>query len=293
MVSFLSSPFSTSEVGATNAPELWQAAFPWPRSDGHKHTRGRALIAGGAVMTGAARLAARAALRMGAGLVTVASPPEAFTVYATALESVMVRPCATLAAWKALIEDSRASALLIGPGLGQGDETEGRVCAALASGRPCVVDADALTAFAAIPEVLLAALNPACVLTPHEGEFARLFGKGLALQAPKAERALRAAQQAGCVVVLKGSPTLIATPEGWLTATTNGPPDLATAGSGDVLAGMILGLLASGMPVFEAANAAVWLHGEVACAFGPGLIAEDLVAGIPAALQALKEGAWS
>jgi hydroxyethylthiazole kinase-like uncharacterized protein yjeF len=265
-----------------NTPGLWREVFPFPQGDSHKYSRGTALIRGGAVMTGAARLAARAAQRMGAGLVTVAAPAAALPIYAEALESVIVRPCDTLADWQALSNDTRNPALLIGPGLGLGAAQREEILAALATQNSCVIDADGLTNFAANPEMFFKNLHEACVLTPHEGEFARLFGESTG---DKTARAATAAKRAGCVVLLKGAETIIAAPDGRTAINRNAPPWLATAGSGDVLAGMILGLIAQKMPVFESACAAAWLHGRVAAAHGPGLIAEDIVAGIPAILQ--------
>jgi NAD(P)H-hydrate epimerase len=269
---------------AANRPEWWQAAFPWPDVTGHKYSRGHALIAGGAVMTGAARLAARAAARLGAGLVTVAAPPVAFPIYAAALAGVIVQPAAGAAAFRALLTDSRRNAALIGPGAGLDSETRQKTLAILAAGKRAVLDADALSVFADDPSVLYAAIESDCVLTPHEGEFTRLFNAA----GGKLDRAVAAARTSGAVVVLKGSDTVIAAPDGRAAINEGAPPDLATAGSGDVLAGMVLALLAQGMPVFEAASAAVWLHGDAARRFGPGLVAEDLIETLPAALAALK-----
>ncbi|MDR3448263.1 MAG: NAD(P)H-hydrate dehydratase [Alphaproteobacteria bacterium] len=267
-----------------NAPALWRAAFPFPTADSHKYTRGTALIRGGAVMTGASRLAARAAQRIGAGLVTVAAPESALPIYAEALESVIVRPCNELAEWESLIADAKQPALLIGPGLGQGEGQKEEILATLAAQRPCVLDADALTAFADDPKILFKNLHAQCVLTPHEGEFAKLFGKNTG---DKIERACAASSRAGCVVLLKGAETIIAALDGNAVVNRNAPPWLATAGSGDVLAGMIVGLLAQKMAPFEAACASAWVHGRAAALHGPGLIAEDIVAGIPAVLQEL------
>jgi len=265
-----------------NAPVLWRKDFPFPDADSHKYSRGTALIRGGAVMTGAARLAARAAQRMGAGLVTLAAPQSALPIYANALESVIVRPSDTLQDWKSLIDSDRHPAILIGPGLGLGDAQKAEVLAALAAKRPTVVDADGLTNFANQPETLLKALHPNCVLTPHEGEFAKLFGES---KNDKIARAVDAAKRAGCVVLLKGAETVIASPDGKAVVNCNAPPWLATAGAGDVLAGMILGLIAQKMPVFQAACASAWIHGQTATIHGPGLIAEDIVEGIPSVLK--------
>lgn len=264
-----------------NGPALWRALLPHPRAADHKYSRGHALVVGGdGAHSGAARLAARAALRAGAGLVTVHPPRAALPVYAAQLTAVMV---ASTAALGAALADVRRNALLIGPGCGASATTRARVLQALAAGKRCVLDADALTAFADDPPALFAALRPDAVLTPHEGEYRRLF----AHEGDKRARARAAAAECGAVVVLKGPDSVIAAPDGRAAINANAPPTLATAGAGDVLAGLILGLLAQGMPSFEAAAAAVWLHGAAAAAFGPGLIAEDLTETIPCAFQAL------
>jgi NAD(P)H-hydrate epimerase len=271
---------------AANHPDWWREAFPWPAPESHKYTRGHALVAGGAVMTGAARLAARAAARLGAGLVTVAAPEAAFPIYAAALTGIIVQPAGGLDDFRALLTDPRRNAALIGPGAGIGEETRDKVLAILAAKKRTVLDADALTSFVKNAEVLFGAIHSPCVLTPHEGEFARLFDRS----GSKLERACRAARTSGAVMLLKGNDTVIAAPDGRAAINPGAPPELATAGSGDVLAGMVLGLLAQDMPAFEAAAAAVWLHAEAARRFGAGLIAEDLVEGLPAALAALKGG---
>ena len=282
---------------AANDMDWWRSAFPWPRATDHKYTRGHALVAGGALMTGAARLAARAAARVGAGLVTAAAPEIAFATYAAALTGVIVQPVAGLEALRALLADRRRNAALIGPGAGVLPETRERTLAILAAGKRAVLDADALSVFADDPAILFAAIGaadtPTPVLTPHEGEFARLFGKRFDGSASKLARASDAAQASGAVVLLKGSDTVIAAPDGRAAINPGAPAELATAGAGDVLAGMVLGLLAQGMPAFEAAAAAVWLHGDAARRVGPGLVAEDLVEALPAALAALKDGAPS
>jgi hydroxyethylthiazole kinase-like uncharacterized protein yjeF len=265
-----------------NAPTLWSARFPIPQVDGHKYSRGHAVVvSGGVASTGAARLAARAALRAGAGLVTIASPREALPVNAAANLAVMVRAVDGAKELAMLVEDKRLNAVVIGPGGGVGAAMREMVLAALAGSRAVVLDADALTSFADDPDELFFAtkIRPApTVLTPHQGEFARLFKEPS--QAPgvasKCDLARRAAAAAGAVVLLKGADTVVAEPEGRAAITDNAPPWLATAGSGDVLAGIIAGLLAQGMPAFEAANAAAWLHGAAGNEAGPGLIAEDL-----------------
>ena len=284
---------------AANHPAWWMEAFPWPGAEDHKYRRGHALVAGGAVMTGAGRLAARAAARAGAGLVTVAAPEPAFAIYAAALTGVIVAPVAGSEAFAALLADPRRNAALIGPGAGPGPETRDKALAILAAGKRAVLDADALTAFAEAPEALFGAIRGPCVLTPHEGEFARLFDDAGGKLGGKLERARRAARASGAVVLLKGPDTVIAAPDGRAAINENAPPTLATAGSGDVLAGLVLGLLAQGMPEFEAASAAAWLHGAAAAEAGPGLVAEDLIARLPAALAQLRKvaqttgGSWT
>ena len=271
-----------------NQPALWRERFPWPAPGDHKYGRGHAVVVGGGgETTGAARLAARAALRAGSGLVTVASPPDALATYAATLEAVMVRSVADDAAFDALIADRRKNAVLAGPGNGVNETTKRRVLAALAAGKACVLDADALTVFQDDPAELFGAIASPCLLTPHEGEFARLFhGEG-----DKLTRARAAAARCGAAVLLKGGDTVIASPDGRAAINANAPPTLATAGSGDVLAGIALGLLAQGMAPFDAGCAAAWLHGEAAARFGPGLIAEDICETLPAALAALESGA--
>ena len=270
-----------------NDPELWQNLLPFPKKEDNKYTRGHALIRGGGLMTGAARLAARAAQRMGAGLVTLAATEKSLPIYAEALESVIVRPVDTAGEWDALVHNPQNDVILIGPGLGLGALEKSFVLDALASGKSMVLDADVFTNFASSPDLLLKALHARCVLTPHEGEFERLFGPFMDSRTDRQERIRKAAALAGCIILLKGSETIISDPQGMAVVNTDAPPWLATAGAGDVLAGMILGLIAQKMPVFAAAGAAAWIHGRIAADFGLGLIAEDLVAGIPAALQNL------
>jgi ADP-dependent NAD(P)H-hydrate dehydratase / NAD(P)H-hydrate epimerase len=268
---------------AENHPAWWLATLPRPGLDSHKYMRGHALVAGGAMMTGAARLASRAAARLGAGLVTVAAPKDAFPIYAGALTGIIVHPVAGFDDFRALLADLRRNAALIGPGAGVGTETRGKALAILEAGKRAVLDADALTSFADDPQTLFAAIRSPVVMTPHAGEFGRLFDAG----GSKPERVRRAARQSGAVIVLKGADTVIAAPDGRLAINANAPPDLATAGSGDVLAGMVLGLLTQGMEPFAAAAAAVWLHGDAASRLGAGLVAEDLVEALAPALRGL------
>jgi hydroxyethylthiazole kinase-like uncharacterized protein yjeF len=268
-----------------NGPATWAPDFPWPALEGHKYRRGHlAVVGGGIASSGAARLAARAGLRVGAGLVTCAVPPSAVTTYAAHLTSVMINPIADAAALAAWFGDRRITACVLGPGQGVSDETCAAVLTALESQKPLVLDADALSVFSSGPKLLMDALHERCVLTPHEGEFARLFDRtGDRLQDVRS-----AARRSGAVVLLKGPDTVIAHPAGRALINDNAPPFLATAGSGDVLAGLIGGLLAQGMPTFHAAAAGVWLHGKLGVEGGPGLIAEDLPDLLPMVLPRLK-----
>jgi hydroxyethylthiazole kinase-like uncharacterized protein yjeF len=268
---------------AENVPDWWLDAFPRPRLEAHKYARGHAIVTGGAVMTGAARLAARAAARLGAGLVTVAAPESAFSIYAAALTGVIVHPIADISAFQCFLEDARRNAALIGPGAGVGEETREKTLKILAAGKRAVLDADALTSFAREPDTLFSAIRSPCVMTPHAGEFSRIFDTS----GDKPERARRAAKRSGAVVLLKGADTVIAAPDGRVAINANAPPQLATAGSGDVLAGIMLGLLAQGMEPFEAAAAAAWVHGAAATRFGAGLVAEDLLDAVVPVLQGL------
>jgi hydroxyethylthiazole kinase-like uncharacterized protein yjeF len=282
-----------------NSPAVWRGAFPDLRIDSNKYARGSALVlSGGASHTGAARLAARAALRVGAGLVTLASPLDAVAVNAAHATAVMVAPFDGAAGFAQLLADSRRNAIVIGPAAGVGAATKALVATALArkegsaAPRSFVLDADALTSFASEAGELAALTRGARVdtaITPHDGEFARLFKGNLEITSlpSKLARARAAAAFLGAVVVSKGADTVVAEPGGRATIGVDLPPTLATAGSGDVLAGLIGGLLAQGMPTFEAASCAVWLHGAAARAFGPGLIAEDLPETLPQVLRAL------
>ncbi|MGE5267272.1 MAG: NAD(P)H-hydrate dehydratase, partial [Deltaproteobacteria bacterium] len=295
-----------------NAPELWLGRFPRPRMEAHKYARGHAVVVSGpAFHSGAARLAARGALRAGAGLVTVASPPSALPENAAHLTAVMLAPCESAEALARILDDKRKNALLIGPGAGVARETADMAAAALRSGASVVLDADALTSFAgrqpgagaekfrfgftasltddpsrpaSLGDLIAEQPRRPVVVTPHEGEFARLWPEP---SGTKLDRARVAAMRSGAVVILKGADTVIAAPDGRAAINSNAPPSLATAGSGDVLAGIVTGLLAQTMPPFEAACAAVWLHGEAARHFGPGLIAEDLPDALPAVLAAV------
>lgn len=277
-----------------NLPELWRMDLPVPRLTGHKYDRGHAVVVSGpSWSTGAARLAARGALRAGAGLVTIASPREALAINAAASLAVMVRPVDGASELSAFLADRRLNAVAIGPGIGVGENTCALVLAALSGDRGVVLDADAITSFAGDPErlarALLARRDRATILTPHEGEFSRYFWPldERTKVGSKLDRARLAASITGATVLIKGGDTVVAAADGRASIAGNAPAFLATAGAGDVLTGMAAGLLAQGMPAFKAASAAVWLHGEAAAAFGPGLISEDLPETLPRVYRAL------
>ncbi len=272
-----------------NGPEAWLARFPWPTHASHKHARGRLVVVSGeAWNTGAARLSARAGLRMGAGLVTILSPSDALAVNAAHLEAVMLKGFDTEAELEQAAAD--VDAAIIGPAAGVTENTLVNVMALARTGAALVIDADAITVFRDDPEELFSVLDVDDVLTPHPGEFERLF-PGLLKEAPdRIAAARRAAQRADAIVLLKGADTVIAAPDGRACVNSNGSPWLATAGSGDVLAGFIGSLIAQGMESFEAACAAAWIHAEAAELHGPGLIAEDLPGLAPTILRRLYEG---
>ena len=278
----------TGQLGVrlwANGPRLWRTLVPRRTAASHKYSHGHALVLGGGIASsGASRMAARAALRAGAGLVTVVCPEAALATHAAQLTAVMVAPFADPTGFARQLEDPRRNAILLGPGAGVGQVLCERVLAALASGKACVLDADALTSFADRPDDLFAAIAGPCLLTPHEGEFRRLFD----LEGDKLTRARAAAARSGAVVLLKGADTVVAAPDGRAIIQPDAPATLATAGSGDVLGGIALGLVAQGMPAFEAAAAAVWLHAAAAGSLGPGLIAEDLIEALPAAFARLQ-----
>ena len=263
-----------------NGSAAWRDILPRRGPGDHKYRFGHAVVVGGSEMTGAARMAAEAALRVGAGLVTLAAPRETMPVYqAAASAAVIVRTLDGVDGLARLLaDDPRLGAVLLGPGGGRGEEMRANVLGALGAGRAVVLDADAITSFVDDRALLMAALaGRKAVLTPHEGEFARLFDVG----GSKLERARTAARESGAVVVFKGADTIVVAPDGRALVNANAPPTLATAGTGDVLAGMLLGLMAQGLPAFEAAGAAVWFHGEAARRVGPGLVATDLAGMLP------------
>jgi hydroxyethylthiazole kinase-like uncharacterized protein yjeF len=258
-----------------NGPDLWLERFPWPDAASHKHARGRlAVVSGEQLSTGAARLAARGGLRIGAGVVTVLSPPSALAVNAAHLEAIMLRGFENDAELVAGVDN--ADAVVIGPAAGVTPATRARIFALARTGAAMVLDADALTVFRDKPADLFKALDRDDVLTPHPGEFERIFPGLLDKSAHRIEAARKAADLAGAIVLLKGADTVIAAPDGRAAVNIDPAPWLATAGSGDVLAGFIAGLIAQGMDSFEAACAGSWIHAECARRHGPGLIAEDL-----------------
>jgi NAD(P)H-hydrate epimerase len=267
---------------SANAPARWRAHLPRRTPWSHKYSQGHALVLGGGrSSSGAARLAARAALRAGAGAVTVSCPAAALDIYAGQLTAIMVAPFEDDASFGQQLADPRRTAILLGPGAGVGDALRRLVALALTAEKACVLDADALTSFADQPEELFGQIRAPCLLTPHEGEFARLFK----LEGDKLTRARAAARESGAIVLIKGADTVVAAPDGRAVIQPDAPSSLATAGSGDTLAGIALGLAAQGMPLFEAAAAAVWLHAAAATQHGPGLIAEDLSEALPAVLR--------
>lgn len=274
-----------------NDPALWAGRFPWPGAGAHKHARGRLIVvSGGLWSTGAARLAARGGLRIGAGVVTVLCQTEALAPNAAHLEAVMLRPYETDMELEALA--GPADAAIIGPAAGVDESTVSNLFALARTGAALVIDADALTVFRDDPLELFNVLDRDDVLTPHPGEFERLFPGLLAGSTERISAARAAAARAGAVVLLKGDDTVIAAPDGRCVVNGNGSPWLATAGSGDVLAGFIGGLAAQGMDSFDAACAATWIHAEAASIFGPGLISEDLPGLAPQILGRLYARGW-
>ena len=269
-----------------NSPDLWLSKFPWPTAASHKHSRGRMIVvSGNAWSTGAARLAARAGLRIGAGLVTLLSSPEALAVNGAHLEAVMLQPFETEAELEAAA--SSVDVAVIGPAAGVDEATVSNLFALARTGAALVVDADALSVFRHDVSELFSVLDRDDVLTPHQGEFERLF-PGLLRNSPDRTAAtLEASKRAGSIVLLKGNDTVIAAPDGRCVVNRAGSVWLATAGTGDVLAGLIAGLIAQGMDSFDAACAAVWIHSDAAELHGPGLISEDLPGLVPLVLAGL------
>lgn len=284
-----------------NAPDLWKSVLPVLGVEAYKYSRGHAAVfSGGAHATGAARLSALAAARSGAGAVTLLSPPDAMAVNAAHLTSIMLRETRGLRDVRQFCTERKVAAAVLGPGYGNpafarehalylaGGELEGF--------HGLVLDADGITAFEQKPAELFDkrhGVQTALVLTPHEGEFRRLFPDIARSSASKIEKAREAAKRANAVIIYKGPDTVIAEPGGFAAINANGTPLLATAGSGDVLAGIVCGLLAQGMPAFAAACASVWIHADAARRFGHGMIAEDLPAQLPMVLSALERTLWN
>jgi ADP-dependent NAD(P)H-hydrate dehydratase / NAD(P)H-hydrate epimerase len=274
---------------AANAPELWNAEYPWPKLTDHKYRRGHAVVTGGRHMTGAARMAAMAAQRVGAGIVTVAAPLDAVVVYKITLTTPLINSIRDSAAYMDCVGEPRVSSILVGPGNESIGSTRERALIALRTEKPVVLDADALTVFEDSTSLLYETITGPCVMTPHDGEFSKVFPDlGDIDMRDKIAKVRTAAELSGAVVVLKGADTVVAAPDGRAVVNENAPADLATGGSGDVLSGFITGLLAQGMAPFEASCAGVWLHGAAAFEFGPGLVAEDLINALPSVLRSLK-----
>ncbi|MDF1748256.1 MAG: NAD(P)H-hydrate dehydratase [Alphaproteobacteria bacterium] len=273
---------------ALNHPALWGRALPSVSPMSHKYTRGYVLVVGGAELLGAAFMATKAAQRAGAGIVAVAAPVQQGPLYRLALESAVIRSIKDTRSLMELLEDHRIGCTVIGPGLGVvAAGSHEKVLAVLREGHSAIIDADALSLFEHSPQTLFDAIHSPVVLTPHEGEFRRLF-PDLADLPNKLDRARRAAARSGAIIVLKGYDTVIADPAGYAVINSNAPATLATAGAGDVLAGTIAAFIAGGMSVFAAACAGTYVHGAAAAAFGPGLIASDLPGLLPAAIDSAR-----
>lgn len=284
MVADIGIPVQTKAV--ENSPALWVSQMPQPGQSDYKHRRGHLKVVSGPVhATGAARLAARAGLRAGAGLVTLLSPPDAVAVNAAHLTAIMLSSVDGAEALASAVADSTVS--LIGPAAGLTARTRTWTETLLKAPARCVLDADVLTVFAEDPPALFPQLRPTDVLTPHLGEFQRLFGDLLDTAPNKIEAARQAAARAGCVVLVKGADTVIAEPGGHALVNTHATRWLATAGSGDVLAGFMAGFMAQGVETFVAAAMAAWIHGEAGRRIGAGLISEDLEKELPDILSAL------
>ena len=277
-----------------NAPDLWVGGYKRRQGNTHKYKFGHVVcISGYLPKCGASRLAAKAALKIGAGLVTIASPNDALVPHAANSDELMLARSNTKAELGGILGDIRKNAIVVGPGLGLGDHARNMLLGALDAKQPMVLDADGITYFTDQPNHLFRQIcfrKAPTILTPHEGEFVRLFPD---IHGSKMERCRIAAKRSGAIIVFKGPDTVIATPDDDYVINTNAPAYLATAGSGDVLAGMIGGLLAQGMPAFDAACAAVWLHGELGRRCGPGLIAGDLVKNLTGLMQEIFYADWS
>ena len=268
-----------------NSPALWSANFPWPALDDHKYSRGHVLSVGGVQMTGAARLVARGARRIGAGMVTIGASSAASLIYLSSDPGNLFVPLESGGDLEKALNEKRRNAIVVGPGNGVSEQTRIMVKTALRSGKATVLDADSLSAFEDDPADLFGWIKGPIVLTPHEGEFSRIFDDS----GDRLTNCRAAAELSGAVILLKGADTVIAAPDGRTVINGNAPPELATAGSGDILAGLIAGLMAQGVNAFEAACMATWIHGRAGTRFGPGLIAEDIAEQIPEILREIKK----
>ncbi len=269
-----------------NSPGLWKTYLHEPNPNDNKYTRGACLVVGWGSMPGAVRLATYASRRIGVGLVRLICKNEEYAIFANTAWGEIVTPVASAKEYFEWAMDKRFKALLWGTGAKPVESTREQALLLLSTKKPCVLDGGALSSFEGEAQALTGHLHKNVVLTPHEGEFIRLFPHHAFLN-NKTEKARLAAIEAGAVVVLKGFDTIIASPEGDVVINASAPATLATAGTGDVLAGMIVGFLAQGLPPFYASAAAVWIHGEAASRFGRGLIAEDIAEEIPGVLQDL------
>lgn len=269
-----------------NNPDLWRSDLPKPKPESNKYNRGHLIVLGGTEMTGAARLAAEAAMQVGCGVCTIVSAKETRDIYLSGPPHIMFESYKTLRDFSGHLTDPRRNACVLGPGAGRDNAEELRHCIehVLRLNKLTVIDADAMNVFQDRYPELACELHGNCVLTPHEGEFARLFPF---LDGTREERVQKAARLTGAVILLKGHETIICNPDGDIIINDHATPWLATAGAGDVLAGMIGGFLAEGMPVLKACAAATWVHGEAALQFGPGLTAPNIICGIPKVLKEL------
>ncbi|WP_120496038.1 NAD(P)H-hydrate dehydratase [Kiloniella sp. EL199] len=268
-----------------NHPDLWSKQIPRYQYDQHKYHFGHSLVWGGQ-MSGAGRLVAMSALRAGSGLVTVLCSEADRLLYELTSPSLIVEEHKDPMTLAEFLKNRKISSFVLGAGGGRSDDFKSFVSTILEScSIPVVLDADAISVFEEKPEQLLSLLNDQVIITPHEGEFKRLFPE---IRGSRLERARQAAVKAGCVLVLKGADTIITAPDGRTVINTNAPYWLARGGTGDVLAGIITGLLAQSVSVFEAACAGVWLHGDAAQRAGSGMIADDLLAGISGAIVPFK-----
>lgn len=283
----------TDFVAIENSPDLWKEQLPHADPDAHKYKKGHAVMMGGSEMTGAIRLASEAAMRVGTGLCSIVAPPETGEIYRKGAAHIIVEDGRGYEEFVDHCQDERRNAILIGPGAGlkdkdvlQKDVLQKVVLDVVSLNKPCVLDADSLSVFKEKQNILLKNLHSGCVLTPHEGEFKRLFGD---IKGSKLERAKQAAGRAGCTVLLKGPDTIIAAPDRIPVIDSIAVPELGTAGSGDVLAGMITGYLAQGVDAFDAACMAVWIHAQAGLCFGSGLVASDIPDMIPPVLKDLTK----